>query len=138
MKKTDWQKIIKASADPIRVRDFLNSSIEAGAQAQLEKFSADSARALAALVSGSQFLGGLLPANPGWLSVFDFGQLQFPRRAEGLRRAGRSQKQDGGKNRATHQNVVPRLMKNWNAGTFEVITVENVPPTGLTKLPGFN
>jgi glutamine synthetase adenylyltransferase len=39
-----------------------------------------------ALLSGSQALGNLLVANPGWLSVLDIGQLKFPRRADGVRR----------------------------------------------------
>jgi glutamate-ammonia-ligase adenylyltransferase len=86
MKKTDWQKIIKASADPVRVKDFFNSSTEGGTRPQIEKFPEGSARALAALVSGSQFLGQLLLANPTLLSVFDLERLKFPRRAEGLRR----------------------------------------------------
>jgi glutamate-ammonia-ligase adenylyltransferase len=85
MKKKDWQKIIKTSADPARVKNFLNSSAETGACTQLEKFSADSACVLAALVSGSQFLGELLQANPNLLSTFDFDHLRFLRRAEGLR-----------------------------------------------------
>jgi len=86
MKKTDWQKIIKASADPARVQDFLNSTGEAGSRSQLDKLSADSARVLAALLSGSQFLAELLLAQPGLLAIFDFERLRFPRRAQGLRR----------------------------------------------------
>ncbi|HTR40881.1 MAG TPA: hypothetical protein VMH87_04640, partial [Pseudomonadales bacterium] len=86
MKKTDWQKLIKASADPARVKNFLNSAEEIGAQSQLDKFSQDSARILVALVSGSQYLGEVLLANPSLFSVFDFEQLQRPRRVDGLRR----------------------------------------------------
>jgi glutamate-ammonia-ligase adenylyltransferase len=86
MKRTDWQKIIKASADPARVKNFLNSAKEIGARSQLNKFSSDSARVLAAVSSGSQYLGELLIAQSDLLSVFDFKQLQHPRRAEGLRR----------------------------------------------------
>jgi glutamate-ammonia-ligase adenylyltransferase len=86
MTKTDWQKIIKASADPARVRNFLNSSAETRAGSQLDKFPVDSKRALAALVSGSQYLGELLTTQPALLSVFDFEELRHPRRADGLRR----------------------------------------------------
>jgi [glutamine synthetase] adenylyltransferase / [glutamine synthetase]-adenylyl-L-tyrosine phosphorylase len=86
MKKTDWQKIVKTSADPARVRSFLNSSAESGACSQLDKCTIDSARILATVVSGSQYFGELLPAHPDLLSVFDSEQLQHPRRAEGLRR----------------------------------------------------
>ena len=84
MKKTDWQKIIKASADPVRVRDFFNTSVEAGIRKQIEKFPEDSVQALAALISGSQFLTEVLLANPALLSIFDSERLKFPRRAAGL------------------------------------------------------
>ncbi len=86
MKKTDWQKIIKASAAPARFKNFLNSASDIGARSQLDKFPADSARVLAALISGSQYLGEFMLANPDLLSVFDSEQLQRPRRAESLRR----------------------------------------------------
>ena len=85
MKKTDWQKIIKTSADPARVKNFLNSSAETGALAQLEKLSPASARVFGALVSGSQFLSELLQPHPELLSIFDSERLQFPHRTEGLR-----------------------------------------------------
>jgi glutamate-ammonia-ligase adenylyltransferase len=86
MKKSDWQKLAGTSADPVRVKHFLDLLAAAGAGAQLEKFSADRIRAVVALLSGSQALGNLLVANPGWLSALDIGQLKFPRRAEGFRR----------------------------------------------------
>lgn len=85
MKKPDWQKIIKASADPARVKNFLNSLAETGVRTQLDKFSTDSARILAALVSGSQFLAELLQAHPALLPALEFEKLQFPGRSEGLR-----------------------------------------------------
>ncbi len=84
MKKTDWQKIIKASADPVRAQYFIDSLAEAGGQSQLEKFSTKSAPVLTAVLSGSQFLGELLVATPALLSTFE--HLEFPRRVEGLRR----------------------------------------------------
>src|SRR5262249_30564576 len=65
---------------------FLSLSAESGIDSQLEKLPADSANVLATVLSGSQFLGELLLANPGLLSIFDFQQLQSPRRKEGLRR----------------------------------------------------
>jgi glutamate-ammonia-ligase adenylyltransferase len=86
MKKTDWQKIIKASAEPGRARNFLTSASDAVARPQLDRFSTDSAKALAALISGSEYLGEVLLGNPALLSVFDFEKLRFPRRADGLRR----------------------------------------------------
>ena len=86
MKKTDWEKIIKSSPEPARVRDFLKSFAEAGAHSPLDNLSTDSARVLAALLSGSQFLGEYLLANPALLSVFDVESLQSPRRVQGFRR----------------------------------------------------
>jgi [glutamine synthetase] adenylyltransferase / [glutamine synthetase]-adenylyl-L-tyrosine phosphorylase len=84
MKKTDWQKIAKASADPARVQYFIDSLAEAGEYSRLEKFPTASAPVLAAVLSGSQFLGELLAATPALLSVFE--HLEFHRRAEGLLR----------------------------------------------------
>ena len=86
MKKSDWQKLAGTSADPARVKHFLDLLAATDAGPQLEKYSADQIRVVVALLSGSQALGNLLVANPGWLSVLDIEQLKFPRRAEGLRR----------------------------------------------------
>ncbi len=86
MKKPDWQKLAAASADPARVRHFLALLAATEASPQLEKYSADQMRVVVALLSGSQVLGNLLVANPGWLSVLEIGLLKFPRRAEGVRR----------------------------------------------------
>ena len=86
MKKPDWQKLAAASADPARVRHFLALLAATEAGPQLEKYSADQIRVVVALLSGSQALGNLLVANPGWLSVLDLEQLKFPRRADGVRR----------------------------------------------------
>jgi glutamate-ammonia-ligase adenylyltransferase len=86
MKKSDWQKLAAASADPARVKHFLTLLAETEASLQLGKFSADQMCVVVALLSGSQALGNLLVANPDWLSVLDIGQLKFPRRAEGFRR----------------------------------------------------
>ena len=86
MKKPDWQKLAAGSADPARVKHFLALLAATEAGPRLEKYSADQIRVVVALLSGSQALGNLLVANPGWLSVLDIGQLKFPRRAEGVRR----------------------------------------------------
>jgi glutamate-ammonia-ligase adenylyltransferase len=85
MKKSDWQKLAGTSADPARAKHFLDLLAAAGAGPQLEKFSTDQVRVVAALLSGSQALGNLLVANPDWLSALDLEQLKFPRRAEGFR-----------------------------------------------------
>ena len=86
MKKSDWQKLAGTSAEPARVKHFLDLLAATGAGPQLEKFSADRIRVVVALLSGSSVLGNLLVANPDWLSVLDIQQLKFPRRAEGFRR----------------------------------------------------
>ncbi|HTV41122.1 MAG TPA: bifunctional [glutamate--ammonia ligase]-adenylyl-L-tyrosine phosphorylase/[glutamate--ammonia-ligase] adenylyltransferase [Candidatus Sulfotelmatobacter sp.] len=86
MQKTAWEKVIKASADPVRVQDFLKSLPAPGERSQLADYSMDSARVLAALVSGSQFLAEFIQSNPHLLSVLDFEQLRFPRRSDGFRR----------------------------------------------------
>ena len=39
MKESDWQKLAGTSADPARVRQFLDLLAAAGASPQLEKFS---------------------------------------------------------------------------------------------------
>jgi glutamate-ammonia-ligase adenylyltransferase len=86
MKKSDWQKLAGTSADPARVKQFLDLLAVAGAGPQLEKFSTDQIRVVVALLSGSPALGNLLVAHPGWLSVLDIEQLKYPRRADGVRR----------------------------------------------------
>jgi [glutamine synthetase] adenylyltransferase / [glutamine synthetase]-adenylyl-L-tyrosine phosphorylase len=86
MKKTARENIVKHSADPARVRNFLKSAATAHERSWLDNCSADSARVLAAVLSGSQFLGELLQSNPDLLSLLDFEQLRFPRKADGLRR----------------------------------------------------
>jgi glutamate-ammonia-ligase adenylyltransferase len=85
MKKTAWEKIVKASADPARVQTFLKSALAPRERSWLANCSADSARVLAALVSGSKFSGELLQSNPDFLSLLNFEHLRFPRRADGLR-----------------------------------------------------
>jgi glutamate-ammonia-ligase adenylyltransferase len=84
VKNKTWQSAIKTSADLERSRHLLDSLAAAGARAQLEKFSADSMRALTALSGGSQALGELLLAHPDWLSLLDIERLKFPRRAQGF------------------------------------------------------
>ena len=82
MKKTDWQKLAAASADPVRVRHFLDLLVAAGVR--LEPLSAGKMHVLTAVLAGSPALGNVLVANPDWLSVLDPELLRFPRRAQGL------------------------------------------------------
>ncbi|HEV2330135.1 MAG TPA: bifunctional [glutamate--ammonia ligase]-adenylyl-L-tyrosine phosphorylase/[glutamate--ammonia-ligase] adenylyltransferase, partial [Verrucomicrobiae bacterium] len=86
MKKTAWEKIAKASADPARVQNFLKSATVPRERSWLADCTADSARVLAALVSGSKFSCELLQSSPDLLCQIDFERLRFPRRADGLRR----------------------------------------------------
>jgi glutamate-ammonia-ligase adenylyltransferase len=86
MKKMAWEKIAKASADPARVQNFLKLATAPQERSWLADCSADSARVLAALVSGSKFSSELLQFTPNRLSLLDFEHLRFPRRADGLRR----------------------------------------------------
>ncbi|HEY1787062.1 MAG TPA: bifunctional [glutamate--ammonia ligase]-adenylyl-L-tyrosine phosphorylase/[glutamate--ammonia-ligase] adenylyltransferase [Verrucomicrobiae bacterium] len=86
MKKTAWEKLIKASADPARVQRFLKSIAATRERSWLTRCSTESARILTTVVGGSQFLTELLTADPGLLAALDFEQLRFPRRPDGLRR----------------------------------------------------
>ncbi len=85
MKSAVWPQVIKASADPERVQKFLDLLNAAGAESILKSASAEQARILAALLSGSQFLGNELVAHPEWLGLLDPEDLKFARRAQGLR-----------------------------------------------------
>ena len=84
MKNPLWTKALKTSAEPERSRRLLDSLAAAGARSQLDKFSADSMRAFAALSGGSQALGDLLLTHPDRLSLLDTERLKFPRRAQGF------------------------------------------------------
>jgi [glutamine synthetase] adenylyltransferase / [glutamine synthetase]-adenylyl-L-tyrosine phosphorylase len=74
-----------ASADPERVRRFFGLLATAGMVRDPAGLSADQARILAALLSGSPALGNLLVANPDWLEFLEVERLRFPRREQGMR-----------------------------------------------------
>ena len=78
-------KAIKASADPERARQSFELLAATDAGKALPVCSAEQARVLAALFSGSQALSNLLLARPDWLAVLDPDALKFPRRKQGLR-----------------------------------------------------
>jgi len=84
MKSLIWTKAIKESADPRRVKHFLDLLGTTIAAGPLKTASAEQARVLAALFSGSQALSALLVANPEWLSLLDPEALRFPRQLLGL------------------------------------------------------
>ena len=85
MKLSDWQKLARASADPIRASHFLDA-LAACAPARLEKLPEDSARVLVTVLAGSQALGDLLVAHPEWLPLIELDRIQHPRRVQGFQR----------------------------------------------------
>ncbi len=86
MKNPRWARVVKSAADPQWVNHFLDLLSATPAGAELQKMSDEQARILVALFSGSRALGGLLVANPGWLSMLEAGRLKYPRRAQGFQR----------------------------------------------------
>jgi glutamate-ammonia-ligase adenylyltransferase len=79
--------VLEACADPPRAKAALEQLRASDAAAALRKLSAEQARILAALLSGSQAALECLLAHPDWLAPLlapDF--LMHPRRQEGLRR----------------------------------------------------
>src|SRR5882724_5019075 len=77
-------KAIKACADPPRAKHFLSLLAATSAGTILEKFSAEQARVLTALLSGSQAMSSLLVANPDLVNLLDLEALKYPRRKDGL------------------------------------------------------
>src|SRR2546427_4530225 len=88
MKLRVWTKAIKDCADPKRGRHFFDLVATTRAGAGVQKASAEQARVLAALFSGSQALSALLIAHPDWLPSVDPDVLRFPRRKQGLLNEG--------------------------------------------------
>jgi [glutamine synthetase] adenylyltransferase / [glutamine synthetase]-adenylyl-L-tyrosine phosphorylase len=86
MKSPIWTKAIKASADPARVRHFLELLSGTTAAPLLKKASPEQVRVWVALLSGSQALGNSLVAHPEWLDRLEAESLRFPRREQGLRK----------------------------------------------------
>src|SRR5262245_23935495 len=85
MKNSAWAKAVEASADPERARHFFELLAGTSAGPALKKMSAEPARILAALFSGSPVLGNLLVAHPEWLATLDPEHLKYARREAGLR-----------------------------------------------------
>jgi len=85
MKNSAWNKAVKSSADPDRVRRFLDLLEATSGAKLLEKASEEQARILTALLSGSSALGNQLVAHPDRLDQLDPEHLQFPRKDQGLR-----------------------------------------------------
>ena len=85
MKNSAIAKAIQSSADPERAKHFFDLLSETDEWKALGKIPAPQADVLAALFSGSQFLGNLLVAHPDWLSSLEIEHLRFSRREQGLR-----------------------------------------------------
>lgn len=82
-----WQTAARSSADPERVKHFLHALRATSAKSFLDKASADQARALAALFSGSPASGELLIKHSEWIeNSLAIDKLQHARREEGMRR----------------------------------------------------
>ena len=86
MKNPVWSKALKASADPQRARHQMDLMLATEARSFLEGASAEQARILCALFSGSQALSNWLLAHADSLSHLTPESLQHPRREQGLRR----------------------------------------------------
>src|ERR1035441_2675947 len=85
MKNPIWTHAIEGCADPQRARHFLDLLMATSASAALQASSAEQARILAALFSGTQALSNLLVARPDWLGELKPEMLKFPRRKQGMR-----------------------------------------------------
>jgi glutamate-ammonia-ligase adenylyltransferase len=83
-KNQAWAKAIRQAADPARCRHFLNLLSETAARPKLQKVSAEQARALSSLFSGSQSLSTALVSHPDWTTLLSSEALRFPRRKPGL------------------------------------------------------
>ncbi len=78
---------IQQAPSPERARQGFTHLLGTSAAAELGKASAEQARILAALFSGSQAMGGLLLAHPDWLgAALNPEHLQHRRQEQGLRR----------------------------------------------------
>ena len=86
MKNLVWTKAIKDSADPQRARHYLDLLAAATDATVLAKASAEQARILCALFSGSQALSNWLIAHPDFLPSLTPDLLFHLRREQGLRR----------------------------------------------------
>src|SRR5712671_5884044 len=86
MKNVVWKEAIRTCADPPRVQHYLDQLKSTGAAAILKSPSAEQARILAALLSGSQVLSEMLSIHPNWLSALNPELLQYPRQEQGIRR----------------------------------------------------
>src|SRR5262249_11507043 len=85
MKNAVWKTALKNSADPQRAGHFLELLAGTSARAILEKCSAEKARVIVAILSGSGAWSERLIQCPDLLTVLEPEALRFPRRKQGLR-----------------------------------------------------
>src|SRR5262245_5806022 len=82
-----WPKAIQASADPERAKHFSELLKATSGVSFMKRVSAEQARVLAAIFSGSQALSELLLAHPNWIEASLLPEhLQHPRQKQGLER----------------------------------------------------
>jgi glutamate-ammonia-ligase adenylyltransferase len=86
MKNPAWSKALKSCADPQRARHHLDLLSATSAGPLLDRATAELARVLCALFSGSQALSEWLGAHPAELSVITIERLVHPRRKQGFLR----------------------------------------------------
>src|SRR5581483_12235263 len=86
MKNPVWTKALKNSADPQRARHHLDLLAATSAAAALKSASAEQARILGSLFSGSQALSGWLIANPDLISMLSPEIMEHHGHPKGLRR----------------------------------------------------
>ncbi len=86
MKKPEWEKLIGASADPVRARQFLDSFTDGDVRRQLKELSAESKRVLVTVLGASGALGELLLAKPEWLPLLEYEHIRHPRQLSGFQR----------------------------------------------------
>src|SRR4051812_17202885 len=84
LKSAVWSKALKASADPQRGRHYLELLAATSAGGVLRGFSAERARILLSLLSGSKALSETMIAHPEWLDLLEPEALKFSRRKQGL------------------------------------------------------
>lgn len=85
MKNSIWAEAIANSADPARVRHFVQVLTEAGAGDAMGRLPPEGIRIVTTVLAGSRALGNLLVFHPEWLQSLELERIRFPRRAEGLR-----------------------------------------------------
>lgn len=81
-----WKRALSQAADASRVKHYLELLKGTAASEMIANATAEQARILVALLSGSRISGDLLVRHPEWVGELDPADLQHPRRIEGLRR----------------------------------------------------